>query len=151
MSAQHTPGRLAVRGGYSIYTTDGTPVADTCLTASIPDNDEANARRLVACWNACEGIQTELLEHYYGDRGGLDAALDQASLRDHTTAVQQRDELLAALKMVQSQCESMVGADWRKWEELASPEEFERWVKSRASHMAVQASAAIAKVEGGAA
>ena len=26
------------------------------------------------------------------------------------------------------------GFDWRKWEELASPEEFVRWAKSRANH-----------------
>lgn len=25
-------------------------------------------------------------------------------------------------------------ADWKKWEELASPEEFVRWAKSRANH-----------------
>ena len=58
----HTPGRLKVRGGYSIYASDNTPVADTCLTASAPANDEANARRLTACWNACERIPTEVLE-----------------------------------------------------------------------------------------
>jgi hypothetical protein len=61
--SEHTPGRLVVRGGYSIYTADDkTPVADTCLTNSVPDNDEANARRLVAAWNACEGIPTKDLE-----------------------------------------------------------------------------------------
>lgn len=30
-------------------------------------------------------------------------------------------------------------ADWRKWEELASPREFERWVKARANHALAQA------------
>lgn len=62
MSAQHTPGRLVVRGGYSIYTEGLTPVADTCIWNSETANDEANARRLAACWNACDGISTENLE-----------------------------------------------------------------------------------------
>ena len=57
-------------------------------------------------------------------------------------------ELLDALTVIQSQFESMAVADWRKWEELASPEEFERWVKSRAAHMAEFACAAIAKATG---
>ena len=57
-------------------------------------------------------------------------------------------ELLEALTVIQSQFGSMAVADWRKWEELASPEEFERWVKSRAAHMAEFARAAIAKATG---
>lgn len=63
MSAQHTPGRLVVRGGYSIYTAGLTPVADTCIANSETANDEANARRLAACWNACDGLETDLLEN----------------------------------------------------------------------------------------
>ena len=30
--------------------------------------------------------------------------------------------------------QSIVDADWRKWQELASPEEFVRWAKARANH-----------------
>jgi hypothetical protein len=32
-------------------------------------------------------------------------------------------------------------ADWRKWDELASPEEFVRWAKARANHAAILAAA----------
>lgn len=39
-----------------------------------------------------------------------------------------RGELLETLQ-------GIADADWRKWEELASPEEFVRWAKSRANHM----------------
>lgn len=92
MSAQHTLGRLVVRGGYSIYTTDGTPVADTCLTASVPQNDEANARRLVACWNACNGIPVEVLEAVPSGPAGL--------LPMYARLQNQRDELLAALEKI---------------------------------------------------
>lgn len=89
MNAQHTPGRLTVRGGYSIYADDGkTPVADTCLTNSVPDNDEANARRLVACWNACEGIDTETLEKEPEMKKWVASYLERA---------RQRNELLEAL------------------------------------------------------
>jgi hypothetical protein len=57
-----TQGKLTHRS-FSIYAADGkTPVADTCLTNSVPDNDEANARRLVACWNACDLMPTEDVE-----------------------------------------------------------------------------------------
>lgn len=62
--SEHTKGKLIVRGGFSIYAEDGkTPVADTCLTNSVPANDEANARRLVAAWNACDGVSTDNLEN----------------------------------------------------------------------------------------
>ena len=37
-------------------------------------------------------------------------------------------------------------ADWRKWDELASPEEFVRWAKSRANHAAMLAAGAPCKV-----
>lgn len=30
--------------------------------------------------------------------------------------------------------EGIANADWRNWEELASPDEFVRWAKSRAKH-----------------
>ena len=88
MSAQHTPGLLVVRG-YSIYTTEGTPVADTCLTTSHPDNDHANALRLAACWNACEGLNPDELARF-----GLGVATGSEihKLRE------QRDELLQLLE-----------------------------------------------------
>ena len=30
---------------------------------------------------------------------------------------------------------AIVDSDWRTWQDLASPEEFEQWVKRRANHM----------------
>jgi hypothetical protein len=96
--SEHTPGRLVVRGGYSIYTADDkTPVADTCLTNSVPDNDEANARRLAAAWNACEGLPTDDLEAC--PDGGLFHLADHANQlaieRDRLSAI--NAELLEAL------------------------------------------------------
>lgn len=44
------------------------------------------------------------------------------------------ERLNVQVAMLQETLQGIYAADWRKWEELASPEEFERWVKSRANH-----------------
>ncbi len=41
---------------------------------------------------------------------------------------------LADVERMQETFEGILSADWRKWEELASPEEFVRWAKARALH-----------------
>lgn len=46
----------------------------------------ANARRLVACWNACEGVDTQTLEQHPAPFSALRA---------------ERDELLAALREIE--------------------------------------------------
>ena len=106
--SEHTPGKLVVRGGYSIYTADDkTPVADTCLTNSVPDKDEANARRLVAAWNACDGFETDLLENIVMTGGTLKSRFalrtqeerESKAERDSLRAV--NAELLEALKTYQ--------------------------------------------------
>ena len=38
------------------------------------------------------------------------------------------------LDLMKETLEIIVAADWRKWEELSSPDEFVRWSKSRANH-----------------
>ena len=49
---------------------------------------QANARRIVACVNACAGLPTEVLERYKLGVIGV----------DYKSTKQQRDELLAAIK-----------------------------------------------------
>jgi len=89
---------MVVRGGFSIYADDGkTPVADTCLTNSVPDNDEANARRLVACWNLLEGVPTAEIE----------SSTKVTELC--TKLLAQRDELLAALKVLHARYVQCIG------------------------------------------
>lgn len=51
--------------------------------------------------------------------------------------------LIASAPEMLETLEAIRNAEWRDWEELASPEEFVRWAKSRANH-------AIAKATGGA-
>lgn len=63
----------------------------------------ANARRLAACWNACEGLSTEALENItmVGDTlAGRFAATHQGLIKAAAGILRletQRDELLAAL------------------------------------------------------
>jgi len=52
--------------------------------------DEANARRLVACWNACDEVSTEFLE--------LLANLPDNQVKAYENLEAQRNELLEALK-----------------------------------------------------
>lgn len=88
-TSEHTPGRLSIIGaqGCAIW-------ADEKIIASVDgsrDNHKlarANARRLVACWNAFDGVPTEIVEMDDPQRLG-DIAQDQ-----------QRDELIAKLTAI---------------------------------------------------
>ncbi len=62
-----------------------------CADAPGDGTSEANARRIVACVNACAGIPTDDLERC--PSGGLFHLADMAN-----EVVKQRDELLAALE-----------------------------------------------------
>lgn len=71
------------------------------------------ARRIDACLSACDGIQTEDLELYYGNySGGIDAALDEKSLNDQLSAIAQRNELIEALKKIAD----MQGSERDEWD-----------------------------------
>lgn len=93
MSAQHTAGLLEVAANYphgltAICHHDGKGWRGIATA-----NTEADARRLVACWNACDGISTEALESAGNAFNGwklASYAMDDAKA--------QRDELLAALQ-----------------------------------------------------
>ena len=79
MSAQYTPGH-AKAGGNGIH------IGVQCLATSHTDPKARriqDARRIAACWNACEGLPTDALEK------------NPASLSQLLT---QRDELLIALE-----------------------------------------------------
>lgn len=83
---KHTPGPWTNNDG---VITDAEE-RRLCLVApdgiALDEQDAANARRIVACVNACDGIGTETLEHckFEGD----------------WNAAKQRDELLAALRHI---------------------------------------------------
>ena len=65
--------------------------------AFINDERNANARRLVACWNACEGLTTENLESVL-TVGDTLASRFKARDDIESDLTKQRDELLASLK-----------------------------------------------------
>lgn len=105
MNARHTPGRLASNGKRAIYDAGGA------LFATLHDADfdrmQGDARRMVACWNACEGIDTEYLEgdeslpHYAGrlmaQCDELLAERDALQARTATDFVEHQRELSKAL------------------------------------------------------
>ena len=75
---------------------------------------EANAHRIVACVNACEGIETDELNAYR-----------VVSAKEYLKIERQRDELLAALEAVQAVADNSDGvAGWHmngdiaKWDDL---------------------------------
>lgn len=71
MNAAHTPGLLSIGEDFTedgitetvIRGLDGhAGIAVALDFGRIPGMREANARRLVACWNACNGLPTESLD-----------------------------------------------------------------------------------------
>lgn len=112
-STQHTPGKLEQHGVWIF-----TDVADSAAIAKLEYGGvdspgfaaaKANARRLVAAWNACEGIDTEVLENLLlmGDTfKSRFAARDKAEdeLAAEVAALKaQRDELVGALKALRDE------------------------------------------------
>jgi len=98
MSTKHTPGPWNVK--YSkfsiIETQEGAQVAE-CKNLTGLVNLQANARRIVACVNACEGIETSELEEIAVSGGMLGLREDVAR------AAKQRDALLEALEELVSE------------------------------------------------
>lgn len=100
MSVKHTQGKVipAVSSFQPIGPCYAVGIQDAKVAIAItgkfgePDADisEANARRIAACWNVCEGIPTKALE---ADVPGI---FRQINRQEELKA--QRDELLAALK-----------------------------------------------------
>lgn len=129
MSAQHTQGRVKVQ--HPDAGERGLEVAfEPGLERLCADITEANARRLVACWNALQDFSTEALEHR---SHLLKAEDDQIAML--TT---QRDDLLEALKKTAEHIEAMMAHIAHK------PERF----KQHCWQQALNARAAIAKATG---
>lgn len=112
MSEQCTQGRISMAEwkagedahGFNLVTSEGD-LLPLCDMEAGPDDDyEANARRLVACWNACEGITTERLEDLGRPLMKHLIGCDERAARQVKEAAAltaQRDELLSALKVAE--------------------------------------------------
>jgi hypothetical protein len=95
VSEQHTAGLLEIRYDTAIADRQGQTVClfwDKC-EEDFP-NAKGNTRRVVACWNACDGIATEELEEVI-----FKQRVDAVFAREMAIGnlADQRDELLAAL------------------------------------------------------
>lgn len=93
MSEQkHTPGPWRVKGRHIVGADHGL-IADTLESTTRP---RADARRIVACVNTCEGLSTEQLERFPLDSLKECAQSGIASTLHELELEKQRDELLAA-------------------------------------------------------
>ncbi len=102
--SKHTPGPLEV--AVEVFDNEGCPetviqglagAASVAVCLDFGENNPlmryANARRLVACWNACEGVPTSVLDDVMNS--------SEREFLHHFVAMQaQRDELLGALQML---------------------------------------------------
>lgn len=117
MSGQHTLGKLqagvSIFQGREVFTavSEQNTQKIVALFGFCGADDEqesiANVRRVAACWNACEGSSTEWLdfqssaeaEDQFGKQEPFESRCSNA-LRRGVVFMEQRDELLAALKMM---------------------------------------------------
>lgn len=79
-------------------------------------------------WAECERLLLEGWEHDAADRATgarwrANSSLDEWFPCTHEELARLRETL-----------QGIADADWRRWEELATPDEFVRWAKSRAAH-----------------
>lgn len=128
MSAQHTPGGMIAVGPWVENIRDDKPdlVTSEGIGGDTDKEQCANARRIAACWNAFDGMKTDIIE-VVASMGGINPGV----LFD---VKQQRDELLEALRRIE-------GADLSMYTSRSGMLEDCQNI----------ARAAIAKMEGGAA
>lgn len=106
-----TPADIGEADDYTIEGADGTAVAFE--PRNLDPNRGADARRAVACVNACAGIPTELLEQGLGL-----GAIRNGEAIECDALEKQRNELLAALECIYSwahnwDSEFMNDPEWR--------------------------------------
>lgn len=108
--SNHTPEPWS-KNAISPTVYDGNGIAILrCEGRTLIAENEANARRIVACVNACAGVSTEKLEgeasnlrewHEQMRLDAIDIAARNLDLKDQlTTVTAQRDELLQAMRQI---------------------------------------------------
>jgi hypothetical protein len=109
-------------------------IGDVCASQFLINeaaSDKSNARRIVACVNACKNISTENLEN---SANFVDAI--NAPLRMLEAVKAENDKLLAELKNI-AEC------DMSKWAaEFKNPADFKLWAQNRARLAIANAEAA---------
>jgi hypothetical protein len=95
-----------------VVDTETVPYVLASCNLNFPEDAKANARRIVACVNACAGISTENLEQNKPIKEGLHGLNDRIR-----TAEKQRDELLYVLEDVLDRYALEIGyTNWREVE-----------------------------------
>lgn len=91
---KHIEGKLVVRDGWVCAEKDERNVANCRVGGWESEEAEANARRVAACWNACDGTHNEALER--GLEGHPQPVLNLAMVNQ--SLMEQRQELVEALR-----------------------------------------------------
>lgn len=109
------------------------------LTELLDEDHWAECERLLL-----EGWEHDAIDRKTGQHWREDSSLEvwfPLTFEQLERLVIERDVAQARLKLaaeeIQHMREALQGiadADWRRWEELATPYEFVRWAKSRAAH-----------------
>ena len=108
MSAKHTPGPWSERNGRIFQADQPNLTIANIARAFDGDYSPTNARRIVACVNACEGISTERLEDLGRPMMQHLIGCDERAARQVKEAADltaRRDELLDALKAARQSLE----------------------------------------------
>lgn len=141
----HTKGLLKVGKEFTLEADNGVVVAE-CWTVFFNYNSvtlPANARRLTACWNACDDIETVSLEA--GGKGWLKVATLTANAQ-RDTAQRQARELRAILDELETSFDKQVYEE-RKSEDFDALDEREYSVNITAKQLRA-ISTALAASEG---
>jgi hypothetical protein len=101
----HTDGPLIAQTEGAAWTLWSRRDVRVAIMANQP-TDEANARRLVAAWNACVGLSTEEIE--------AEGSLVTARVGTIETLVREHDELVAALRNLLDAHDSAIHASGRQ-------------------------------------
>ena len=132
----HTKGPWAVNyTKFSEVRAENGAVIARCVKLTSLTNLEANARRIVACVNACEGVSTKLLENNPPIREL--AARHNEALREIEALKNGRTELVNALGELVGEIEQLadescgvaglhLNGDVATWEEILPGGRFER-------------------------
>lgn len=102
-----------------VVDTDNGPYVLAACNINFPENARANARRIVACVNACEGISDEALDSWmnppegmFGHPHGPWPAHIISLQRAAENAAQQRDELLDLCRQLYEAEQTKNQQDW---------------------------------------
>jgi hypothetical protein len=145
MSEQHKKAHIGAQNdalfiivGEAPASNNDYPRHDADRTAIAKVYDEDACRRLVACWNACESVSLEDLE-------AINRPADVSFAMNVDRLVRERDELLAALKLLTTADSQIAKATDGELESALDDEDKD--VRDQANAFLV-ARAAIAKAEG---